>query len=180
MIRAFHYFRPIAAIMLLLSAWPAVAQWKDWDYELDQEKKPWEELQTQLPPYPKAENLLRFEVGANSLHSHFVDAASLSVGEDGVVRYTMVIKTGGGATNVSFEGLRCDTRKVRIYAFGHPNNQWSRARDSGWRDVQLRQINGYHYTLLRDYYCWTSSRKEVAPLKQIITNLKNGPTHPAQ
>ena len=46
---------------LFSAALPAAAQWKDWDYDLDQEKKPWDEMHTQLPPYPKAENLLRYQ-----------------------------------------------------------------------------------------------------------------------
>ena len=167
----------LALLSGLLMTLPAAAQWKDWDYELDQEKKPWDELQTKLPPYPKPENLLKFDMGSNTSHSYFVDAASISVGDDGVVRYTLMIKAAGGATNVSFEGIRCDTRQVRVYAFGHPSNQWSRARNAGWRDIEAREINGYHYALHRDYYCWTSSRKETAPLKQIISTLKSGPRH---
>ena len=169
--------------LVLVSSWaialPAAAQWKDWDYELDQEKKPWDELQTQLPAYPKPENLLKFDIGSNTSNGYFIDAASVSVGEDGVVRYTLVIKTGGGATNVSFEGIRCDSRQVRVYAFGHANSQWSRARNPGWRDIQPREINGFHYALHRDYYCWTSSRKHAAPLKEILATLKKGLRRPA-
>ena len=163
---------------------PAVAQWKDWDYELDQEKKPWEELQTQLPPYPKPENLLKFDIGSNTSNSYFVDAASISVSEDGIVRYTLVIKTGGGATNVSFEGIRCESRQLRVYAFGHPNSQWSRARNAGWREIEPREINGYHYALFRDYYCtsissFISRRSSAASLKQIIATFKAGPKPPS-
>jgi hypothetical protein len=167
------------AIAALLLAQPSAAQWKDWDYQLDQEKKPWDEVQAQLPPYPKSENLLKFNIGSNTSNSYFVDAASVSVGEDGVVRYTLVIKSGGGATNVSFEGVRCDGRQVRVYAFGSPNSQWLRARDSNWRDIQPRELNGYHYALHRDYYCWTSNRKATFAREQILTNLKSGPRHPA-
>jgi hypothetical protein len=172
--------RALAASVLLLAALPAAAQWKDWDYELDQEKKPWEELQAQLPGYPKPENLLKFDMGTASPNQFFVDANSVSVGEDGVVRYTLVIRTGGGATNVSFEGIRCDGRKVRVYAMGHPPNQWSRARDNRWRDIEVRTFNGYHHTLHRDYFCWTSSRTATFNLPQIIGNLKNGPRHYAE
>ena len=87
----------VAVWTLLQVAMPASAQWKDWDYDLDQEKKPWEELQAQLPPYPKNENLLKFDTGSNTSNSYFVDATSVSVGEDHVVRYTLVVKTSGGA-----------------------------------------------------------------------------------
>lgn len=156
---------------------PAAAQWKDWDYQLDQEKKPWSELQQQLPPYPKPENLIKFDIGTNSANQFFIDAPSLSVGDDGVVRYTLMVKAGGGATNVSFEGLRCETRQVRVYAFGHPGNQWSRARDQEWREVRPREINGYHQALLRDYFCTQTVYSKPAPykLQDILGTLKRGP-----
>ncbi len=161
------------AVCVML-ALPVAAQWKDWDYELDQEKKPWEELQAQLPPYPKPENLLKFDPGAISSNDYFVDATSLSVGEDKVVRYTLVVKTGGGATNVSFEGIRCDKGQLRIYAFGRPNSIWSRARDSNWRPIVYREVNGYHNTLYRGYMCTRSRSSEPESVKQIITTLKRG------
>jgi hypothetical protein len=166
------------SLVLLLAAQPGAAQWKDWDYDLDQEKKPWAELQAQLPAYPKPDNLLRFDLGSNTANRYFVDASSLSVAEDGVVRYTLVIRGGGGATNVSFEGIRCKSREVRVYAFGRPDGQWSRARNAGWREIEPREINGYHFALLRDYVCWTSSRTSTLPLKSILNNLKNGPRYP--
>jgi hypothetical protein len=169
----------ILALAVVLTARPGAAQWKDWDYDLDQEKKPWEEMQTQLPPYPKAENLLRFEMGSNTANQYFVDASSLSVGEDDVVRYTLVIRAGGGANNVSFEGMRCKSREVRVYAFGHANGQWSRARNAGWRTVEARDVNGHHFALLRDYFCWNTRRTLTLPLKAILSNLKNGPRYPA-
>ena len=169
----------IVAAGLLMAA-PVRGQWKEWDYELDQEKKTWDEMQAQLPPYPKPENLLRFDIGSNTANRYFVDASSVSVGEDGVVRYTLVIRSGGGANNVSFEGIRCNSREVRVYAFGHPGSQWTRARNAGWRAIQPSEINGYHYALHRDYFCWTSSRKETLPVKQILTNLRNGPRHHAE
>jgi hypothetical protein len=154
---------------------PAAGQWKDWDYDLDQEKKPWEELQTQLPPYPKPENLLKFDAGANRNNSYFVDAASLSLGEDRVVRYTLVVKSGGGAINVSFEGIRCDAAQLRVYAFGHPDSQWARARNVSWRPIEYREVNGHHHTLFRDYMCTKARNSEPVSVKQIIATLKNGP-----
>lgn len=170
-----HLLGKIALVLTCLLAMPALAQWKDWDYSLDEEKKSWQELQAKLPAYPKPENLLKFDIGANSNNTFFVDAGSLSAGDDGVVRYTLVVKTSGGATNVSFEGIRCESRQARVYAFGHADRQWSRARNAGWHDIQHRQINGYHHVLLKDYFC--SNRKHMLPLRDIVTALKNGPKH---
>lgn len=164
----------IALVMsvAMMMAFPAASQWKDWDYDLDQEKKPWAELQTQIPPYPKPENLLKFYAGAATPHSYFIDSASVSVGDDGVVRYTLMIKTGGGATNVSFEGIRCEGREIKIYAFGRPNGEWSRARDSRWKRIEAQEVNDYHRMLHGDYFC--PSKRQAAPLSQIFHTLKYG------
>ena len=168
------FFKKAASILALALAMPAAAQWKDWDYDLDQEKKPWAELQTQLPTYPKPENLMKFDPGANTSHTYFVDAASVSVGEDKVVRYTLVVKTGGGATNVSFVGIRCDSAQLRVYAFGHANAQWSRARDISWRPIVYREVNGHHNTLYRNYMCTQTRNREAANPKGILAALKRG------
>ena len=158
-----------AALMLPVSA---DAQWAGWDYDFDQEKKEWKEIQAQIPRYPKAEDLIPFEVSAVSAHQFFVDSKSLSVGEDGVTRYTLVVKTGGGATNVSFEGIRCEAREQKIYAFGRPSGEWSRARDPKWRRIEGKDVNGYHYMLHSDFFC--STKRFPVPVAQIIRNLKSG------
>src|SRR3712207_7049810 len=45
---------------------------------------------------PKPENLLTFETGPLSTHRFAVDGKSLSVGSDGVVRYSLVATSSGG------------------------------------------------------------------------------------
>jgi len=157
-----------------LFAVPAASQWKEWDYDLDQEKKSWQELQAQIPQYPKPENLLKFDAGAGTSNAFFVDANSISIGDDGVVRYTLMVKSSGGATNVSFEGIRCDTQELKVYAFGRPSSEWSRARDTRWRRIEYREINNHHFTLYREYFC--PSRKTIATQKQILQLLKYGST----
>ena len=163
----------VVAAAGLVALTPAMSQWKEWDYDLDQEKKSWEELRVQIPPYPRPENLLKFDAGSNTANTFFVDSASVSVGEDGVVRYTLMVKTGGGATNVSFEGIRCDTRELKIYAVGRTNGEWSRARDTRWREIMFREINNQHLTLFREHFCPTP--RTMATLPQILQTLKYGP-----
>lgn len=38
------------------------------------------------------------------------------MGSDGIVRYVLVARSSAGTESVSFEGMRCATREVRIYA----------------------------------------------------------------
>lgn len=87
-----------------------------------------------LPPLPKEENLLEFYVNATMTAKFYVDASSISVSDtDKVVRYVMVVKGSGGATNISYEGLRCDANEFRIYATGNREGNWGPSRRDDWR-----------------------------------------------
>ena len=142
----------ILPILLLILPLSAYAEWGQFDIEFDADK-PWVELSAQLPPYPKADNLIKFNVSSATRHRHFVDTASISVGEDKVVRYTVVIEATGGARNVSFEGMRCETGERRLYAYGQPDGTWSKARNAGWEDIKFRSLLSYHKALYEDHFC---------------------------
>jgi hypothetical protein len=142
------------AIVLALSlvSAPGWAQWSGWDYEFDREITSWKELQAQIPPYPRGEGLLQFDVGGSG-HRYFIDPKSVSVGQDGVIRYTLVIRTMGGASNISFEGIRCSTQEQKYYAIGRPDGTWSRARDPQWKRIEPREVTRQHYVLHVDFFC---------------------------
>lgn len=142
----------ILPALLLCLPLVAHAEWGKFDYEFEADK-PWVELSAQLPLYPKAENLVEFNVSSATRNRHFVDTDSISVGEDKVVRYTVVIETTGGAKNVSFEGLRCETAERRLYAYGHADGTWSKARNAGWEGIKLRSLLSYHKALYEDHFC---------------------------
>ncbi|HUW37595.1 MAG TPA: CNP1-like family protein [Rhodocyclaceae bacterium] len=112
-----------------------------------------DELGIPLPAFPKAENLIEFYVSAATRNHFFIDSPNLSVGADGVVRYVLVVKTAGGATNTSFEGIDCRSDEYRLYATGHSDGSWARARLSVWRPIENESVNGDHAALSRDYFC---------------------------
>jgi hypothetical protein len=148
------------------------AQWSGWEYDFDEEKKSWKEIQAQLPPYPKPENLVLLEAGAATPHKFYIDAASVSLGEDGVIRYTSVVRASGGATNVSFEGMRCETREQKLYALGRSDGTWVRARDAKWQRILLRDLKPHHWTLYREFFC--PSPAVPTPPKQAVEALRRG------
>lgn len=141
-------------LVLLLLAVPLTAQaeWGKFEYEFDEEK-PWAEIEAQLPLYPKEESLLPLFVSAATDNKFFVDAASISTGEDGVVRYTMLVKSSAGAINVSFEGIRCASRERKLYAFGRKEGSWSRARSAKWEPIRYQDRNRHHHMLYDDFFC---------------------------
>jgi hypothetical protein len=159
----------IAALTLFSSAH---AQWRDWEGDFDEDKKAWKEIQAQIPPYPKAANLVRIKTGTATSHAFYIDTTSISVGEDGVVRYTAVVKAEGGAMNVMFEGMRCETREQKLYAIGHPDTSWVRARNSKWERLVLRDLTPYRHTLYHDFFC--PARTQPTPVKQVVDALKRG------
>lgn len=142
----------LTAVILLLANTLASAQSR-FDEELDDEEKTWQEIAIQLPAAPAPENLLPFEVSATATQTFAIDAKSLTVGSDGVVRYTMVSKSQGGATNVSYEGIRCESFEKKLYAFGRPDGSWSRSRRDKWEPITGGIANRQHAALARDYLC---------------------------
>ena len=78
--------------------------------------KPWAEQLTQLPAYPDVKNLMAFDAGAVTSNQHLVDTTSIKIGEDGVIRFSLVVKSSTDALNVSYEGIRCATSERKLYA----------------------------------------------------------------
>jgi hypothetical protein len=159
------------AAALLAHASGAAAQWRIFDG--DGERRAWEEIEVQIPPFPQAANLVPVDVGSATAHRFYIDAPSVSLGEDGVMRYTVVIKTAGGATNVAFEGMRCETRERKVYALGRSDGTWVRPREAEWERIVPRDLAPYRFVLFREYFCPTPTRPPTA--KQALEALKRGP-----
>lgn len=158
-------------LLALLLCLPLVAhaEWADFEHEFEQDK-PWVEVTAQLPPYPKPENLIPFNVSSATRNKFFVDAESISVGADKVVRYTVVVEAAGGAKNVSFEGLRCASIERRLYAYGHPDGTWSKARNAGWEGIKMRSLLSYQKALFEDHFC--PGGINVQNAKDAVTSLR--------
>lgn len=123
------------------------------DAEDDYARQSWREGEVVLPAAPAESSLREFYVSAVAENRFFVDMATLSVGADGVVRYVLVVLTHGGARNVSFEGMRCETRQWRIYASGRGDGSWSKARRDDWLPVREAAVNRHHAVLFLEYFC---------------------------
>jgi hypothetical protein len=164
--------RAFVGLVLCVSSITYAAQWGTWEHDFDEEKKNWKEIEAQIPAYPQTKNLVLLEAGSATSHKFYIDTASISLGEDGVVRYTTVVKTGGGATNVTFEGMRCETREQKLYALGRSDGTWVRARDPKWQRILLRDLTPHHWTLYREFFC--PERSIPTPPKQAIQALKRG------
>lgn len=150
--------RAIVATLLLVSMSATQAANRDWDGETSPrrdygEDEPWAEQGVALPAYPDAKHLIGVPVqivGSNL--DMFIDERSLMVGDDGVVRYVLVLRSPSGAENVFFEGIRCATRELRSYAYGSSRSTWQ-STDTAWTPIQDTGMGRYRDQLYRYYLC---------------------------
>jgi hypothetical protein len=106
-----------------------------------------------LPTFPQEGNLREFFVSAVTSNHFYIDSASISIGKDGVVRYVLVVRSERGATNITYEGIRCSSQELKIYATGHQDGTWARVRVDKWRTLENKQVNRHHATLGRELFC---------------------------
>lgn len=115
----------------------------------------WQEGDYRLPGWPRDADLVevRLDVPDGSL-THYIDKQSLSTGDDGVVRYTLVTKSASGAHNVSFEGLRCSPKgRWKAYAYGIDGGFRPTGVADQWREIQGQASDPLHYDLWQHYLC---------------------------
>lgn len=140
------------ALLLTFVSLQAAAQFRLRDND-DPDAPKWQEEALRLPAFPQPENLLPFYVSEMTSHRFMIDGSTLQVGQDRVVRYALIVQTSGGATNITYEGIRCDTREYRLYAAGRRDGTWSETRTSAWRPIENKPINRHHAALSRDLFC---------------------------
>lgn len=124
------------------------------------------------PPLPDYDKLLPFEVSKGTTLTFAIDPKSLSIGKDGVVRYTVVITSPAGARNVRYEGIRCgDGQQWKLYdAIDEDGTAWDTDTSTDWERIQYNSLNAYQNTLAKDYFCDFSTIAGDA--KTIVDNIR--------
>ena len=126
----------------------------------------------ELPPPPQEADLIAFMV-VDSRTDFYVDAKSIKIGSDDVVRYTMLARGQGGAVNLTYEGIRCATSEGRLYAAAGPEGRW-RTLDTHWSALVMGRPQG---VLARDFICdgWALYRPESNIVKRLRAGVHAGP-----
>lgn len=159
------------ALLTLLSN-TAIAQVESRQEVEEGEKiKLWQELAWALPAAPDHKSLLSFTVIPSTAQSFHIDPTTLTVGTDGVVRYTLVAQSSAGASSISYEGIRCQSFEKKLYAFGRADGSWSRARWDEWRPIFKSAVNRQHVALAQDYFC--RDGQVAGKASEIIDRIRN-------
>ncbi|ACC71820.1 CNP1-like family protein [Paraburkholderia phymatum] len=143
----------------------------DFQYLFDRPSTWTEKKVDALPAMPQPGNLLPFTVSQNTPLQFAVDAKSLSVDSDGVVRYTVVITSPSGARNVNYEGIRCEDYSWKLYAgLNADHDGWDRTVANDWTRIENGDLNAYHAALYQDYFC--TSKMPVGKADLILNNIR--------
>ena len=133
----------------------------------------WKEQGLVVPPYPSDDNLISIDVGQYDFpYKVFVDSASLSVGKDRVVRYTVVLRSKSGVDNVSFEGIRCNRNQYKRYAYG-TNGQFYPLPVNDWAFIRRQRQDIYRTVLYNEFFCPLPTGDAVAVIRSKLKSSGN-------
>lgn len=156
--------------LLLVAACGSSGPQSDWERAQEAKQPASLPAEEQVAPPSQRGELIEFYVAATSNFRFFVDAASLSVDHEGIVRYVLVARSNAGAQNVSFEGMRCRTGEVRTYALGR-DGAWV-GRPTDWRPIEPRSVQRWHNELYRNYFC--PQREPITSAYEGVWALRQG------
>jgi len=133
----------------------------------------WQELEAPPPPALRTNGLLPLDVPGSSLRFG-VDPASIQVGADRVVRYVVVVTSPAGGVSGLYEGLRCDTAEVKVYARQNADSGWQPARAPEWQSLRGTGAHRHSMALARGGAC--AGRLPNVNAAQIVQDLRRGPS----
>lgn len=168
-------------LLMLLAGGPALAV-KNWSYEDPhdsplryQEDEPWQEQQLrELPPFPEDDRLLEIPFEHPGARFRFlIDPESLSVGEDGVVRYTLILESvRSGNRNILYEGMRCATREYKTQAYGTRKGKFRPLAKPRWLSIDSHRSNWYRRDLWKFFLCRTQDETAQLGKQAILDSIR--------
>ncbi len=138
-----------------------------------EEPAPWQEAPTAPPAAWSTERAVEFRLDAQTTLRYAIDPQTLSVGEDGVVRYVFIARSSSGAINALYEGVRCQTAEVKVYARWDPDaREWRSNPAEPWRALEFRGVTRRAMQMARGGLCdGTSANRSTSAM---LDQLRNG------
>jgi hypothetical protein len=131
----------------------------------------WKEQDAPPPPKLHTTGLIAIEVPGSSLQFG-VDPDSVAIGTDGIVRYVVVAQSSTGAINGMYEGIRCSTGEVRVYARYNPSSGWTPANSNTWTPLSATTNSRYSLQVARNGVCQGEAPNRDVPT--ILKDLRSG------
>ncbi|MFC7408954.1 CNP1-like family protein [Hydrogenophaga atypica] len=134
----------------------------------------WQENEVPLPGPLQRSALIPFDMSTRTELQFSVDASSISVGSDRVLRYVLVARSNSGAENILYEGLRCETGEARNYARWNPSEQrWvPYSGTTPWRP--LSGVAASLPAARLAYLAFCEGRTPTEPMERLLADLRRG------
>lgn len=131
----------------------------------------WREADAPPPPPLRTERLIPLEIPSTSMRFG-IDPASVSVGEDGIVRYVVIARSPSGVVNANYEAVHCQLAQVKVYARHNPDSGWVKARDPQWQPIHSTANSRHSLFIARNGACLGSGANGNAA--KIVRDLGSG------
>jgi hypothetical protein len=116
----------------------------------------WQEGREALPALPAEQDLVEiFPPRGDTRYQYFVDRNTITASKDGVMRYSVVVRSSSGAENTFREGLRCETDEVKGYGYASARNDgtFTARRGTTWRPMAFDGARAYQEYLAQEVLC---------------------------
>lgn len=113
----------------------------------------WKEVDTRLPAYPRDADLVSVALGPTDTLKLYIDTNSVSLADDRVLRFTLIVESSSGARNVFFDGMRCETRQFKTYAVGSSDGKFVPVKNAQWQDIPRPSRNEFRFHLFQHFVC---------------------------
>jgi hypothetical protein len=157
----------LAASLAVFVSFGAMAQL----VELDPD---WKEVDVPPPPAFNRDRLVPVDMPPHITLKLGIDPATLTISSDSVVRYVMVATSGSGSVNAMYEGIRCMTGEVKVYARYSSSGQWKPVDNAQWRPLNDNQPSKHALAFARQGACDGVAPTSMSPTV-IIQKLKSPP-----
>jgi hypothetical protein len=132
----------------------------------------WKETEAPRPPPLQAAGLIEIDMERSSLRWG-VDPRTISIGADRIVRYVVVATSNSGTVNALYEGIRCNTGEVKVYARHTPDSGWTQAKDIDWQPLHGNSRARHSLVIARGGVCTGHGPNLSA--EQIARDLRSSP-----
>lgn len=134
----------------------------------------WVEQTVPPPPRFSTERLMPLDMPPYVSVSVGIDPQTLNVGDDGVVRYVVVIRNSTGTINAAYEGIRCFMRDVKTYARWTSQGTWDLISKPEWRALNENMPSRHAIAFARQGACDGTAANSVAAIQKAMKQPQGG------
>jgi hypothetical protein len=128
----------------------------------------WVEQTVPPPPMFSVERLMPLDMPPYVSVSVGIDPQTLNVGDDGVVRYVVVMRNSSGTVHAAYEGIRCFTRDLKTYARWTSQSEWNLLSNPEWRALNDNMPSRHAMAFARQGACDGAAANTVSAIQKAM------------